>query len=359
MPSLAPQLRPPDTKGHVSVAKLTDYWYIACPSRRLGRGPLKRTILGLPMVLFRDGSGRPTTLLDRCAHRNVPLSRGRVRKDCLECAYHGWQFDRQGICRRVPGLSQEREPKGRRVPCFATREQEGFVWVFANAELAPKTDPPSFPLLAEPGYTSVRRVVQAEGSLHAVAENALDVPHTAFLHRGLFRGGGKPNEIEVVVRRTVDRVEAEYIGEPRPAGMVGRILSPSGGVVTHVDRFILPSLIQVEYRIGDENHILVTAALTPVTDFRTVLNAVVSFRFRIPNWLIKPILTPIALRIFKQDAQILKLQTETIKAFGGEQYVSTDIDVLGRDIWRLLRQGGRSEELEQTEWADRRLRLKA
>ena len=74
--------------------------------------------------------------------------------------------------------------------------------------------------------------------LHAALENTLDVPHTAFLHGGLFRGGRPPVDIEVVVRHTADGVEAEYLGEPRPPGLAGRILAPEGGVVTHVDRFL-------------------------------------------------------------------------------------------------------------------------
>ena len=36
-----------------------------------------------------------------------------------------------------------------------------------------------------------------------------------------------------------DRVEAEYLGEPRPEGLAARILSPSGGTVVHFDRFFL------------------------------------------------------------------------------------------------------------------------
>ena len=35
-----------------------------------------------------------------------------------------------------------------------------------------------------------------------------------------------------------------------PEGLVARILSPSGGVVTHFDRFILPCITEVEYAIG-------------------------------------------------------------------------------------------------------------
>ena len=35
------------------------------------------------------------------------------------------------------------------------------------------------------------------------------------------------NRVEVIVRRWHDRVEAEYVGEPRPEGLVGRLLSPT------------------------------------------------------------------------------------------------------------------------------------
>ena len=94
----------------------------------------------------------------------------------------------------------------------------------------------------------------ANGSIHAVAENALDVPHTAYLHGGLFRtSSGKPREIEVVVSRYADRVEAEYIGESRPSGLTGRLLAPGGGIVTHVDRFILPSITQVDLQDRKQN----------------------------------------------------------------------------------------------------------
>ena len=77
------------------------------------------------------------------------------------------------------------------------------------------------------------------------------MPHTLFLHGGLFRTAERRNDIEVIVRRREDGVEAEFVGEPRPSGIVGRLLAPGGGVVEHVDRFILPSVAQVEYRLGD------------------------------------------------------------------------------------------------------------
>ena len=331
------RLAPPPTKGHVSVARITRAWYVVCESSELGDGPLARELLGIPLVLFRDTAGKPGCLLDRCPHRNVPLSLGRIAEGGrLECRYHGWQFETSGRCAHVPGLL-EGEARERRAPSAAVREAHGFVWVWAELDQEP--DRELFPLGAlARGYTRVVRRVEAGGTLHATLENALDVPHTAFLHRGLFRGAGKKNEILATVRRSADRVEVEYTGEPRPSGLVGYILSPSGGTVEHWDRFILPSIAQVEYRLGRESHLTVTAFGTPVSDFMTHLYAIVDFRSPLPGFLVRPFLEPVALSIFKQDAAVLARQTETVRAFGGEQFMSTELDLIGPHIWRLLKQ---------------------
>ena len=329
------RLIPLQAKGS-SVARISKAWYIACRADALGRSrPLERTILGIPMVIFRGAGGSPGALLDRCPHRNVPLSMGKVKGGNLECPYHGWQFDRGGRCKKIPALCGEPESAARAAEAFGCVERDGYIWVWPDAD--PIGEPFRFPLVDAPGYTTVHQHVVAEASVHAVAENALDVPHTAFLHAGLFRSDDRTrNRIEVVVRRWSDHVEAEYIGEPRPEGVVGRLLSPKGGVVRHWDRFLLPSIVQVEYKL-DAAHIFVCAALTPESDYRTHLNAVVSFKLPVPGWPLVPVLKPLAMAIFGQDARLLKRQTELIHHFGGEKYVSTELDVLGPHILRLMR----------------------
>jgi phenylpropionate dioxygenase-like ring-hydroxylating dioxygenase large terminal subunit len=338
LPEPPAKLAPPPTKGHLSVARLARAWYVACVSRDLGRAPLKLELLGVPLVLFRGEDGKPGCLLDRCPHRNVPLSLGRVvAGGRLECRYHGWQFETTGRCALVPGLAGGSEARERCAPACAVRERDGFVWVWPELDDAPTSEPYALPPL-ERGYTRVKHAVEARATLHATLENALDVPHTAFLHRGLFRGRGKRNEIRATVRRSSDRVEVEYRGEPRPSGAVGFVLSPSGGTVEHWDRFILPSIAQVEYRLGRESHLTVTAFGTPVSDFATRLFAVVDFRSPVPSWLVRPFLEPLALSIFRQDAAVLEAQARTVRAFGGEQYMSTELDLIGPHVWRLLKQ---------------------
>ena len=319
-------------------------WYVLAWSDEVSARPIARELWGLPIVLFRDAGGAVGALLDRCPHRNVPLTDGRVRDGQLECPYHGWRFATDGRCMHVPGLADDTERASRRCPGYPVREQQGCVWVWGDPDSEPTGEPFRFRWADEPGYLVVRRDVRAPASVHMVAENALDVPHTAFLHGGLFRTDGARKPIECVVQRHADHVACEYIGEARPEGLVGRLLSPSGGTVTHFDRFYLPSVVEVEYRIGDENHIVVNAALTPVNDYDTRLYAVVAVRTRLPGWLLRPLVQPIALWIFRQDVQLLRRQTERLHRFGEQRYISTDIDLLGPHILALLRQAEAGRE---------------
>jgi phenylpropionate dioxygenase-like ring-hydroxylating dioxygenase large terminal subunit len=364
MPIIAPT-------GNSSAARVLDDWYIVCNATDLKPGgkPLATSLYGLPIAVFRTARGELGALLDRCPHRNVPLSDGRVDGELLRCGYHGWAFDSAGACRDIPTLCGDPEGKARVARSFATREQDGFVWVYATPNVEPVREPYVFRWLRDPAFHSGCETFEVDGTIHAVAENALDVPHTAFLHGGLFRkpgvatqpgereasphGGRRPstggfrgrkaNRIEVVVRRWHDRAEAEYIGEPRPPGVVGRLLAPGGGVVEHFDRFVLPSITEVEYRLGSSSHICTVSALTPITDTRTRLSAVISFRLPVPSGLVAPVLGPLARAIFKQDAGVLDRQAAAIANFGGESFASTEVDALGPTISRLLRNAERGE----------------
>lgn len=331
----------------LEVPRILDDWYVLARSTELGREPLARELHGRSIVLFRDGAGRAAALLDRCPHRNVPLSAGRVEHGELQCPYHGWRFAADGRCTAVPGLPTEADHRSRRCGSFAVTERDGFVWVWATEGATPSREPFALPLVHDRRYATVHQTIDVAGTVHAVAENALDVPHTAYLHRGLFRGTGTTNELEVRVRRFSDHVEAEYVGEPRPEGLLGRVLAPRGGVVEHFDRFFLPSIAQVEYRLG-ESHVLATTALTPLDDRRTRMHGMVSFRLPfVPPRLAQPIgelLRPLGMVVLKQDARILAKQDATIARFGEARFSSTELDVLGPSILKLLRHAERGRD---------------
>src|SRR5258706_5396849 len=116
-----------------SVVHLNGHWFIAATSRELRRKPLATTLFGTPIVLFRDRDGRAGALLDRCPHRNVPLSLGEVTSDgTLQCPYHGWRFDTFGGCTFIPSLVSPAEAKARRAFSLPTTEQQGFIWIHSS-----------------------------------------------------------------------------------------------------------------------------------------------------------------------------------------------------------------------------------
>jgi len=335
--------------------RIVDDWYILCRSNQVSSKPFRTALFGTPLVIFRDGKGEVGVLLDRCPHRNAPLSLGSLRGDNLQCAYHGWQFDTKGECRFAAGIAADRITKACHATAYPVREQQGFVWVYASSGSIPEREPYVFPMYDDQRYTTVSRELHAEASVLAVAENALDVPHTAYLHGGLFRTSTlERREIEVILKHNSGFVQAEYLGERRPTGLAAWLLAPGGGEVTHFDRFVLPSICQVEYRLGEKTHMLVTSALTPVDEDQTTLHVVLTFRLPIPGWIAVPILRPLFLKIFLQDAAMLRHQTGNIRRFGGEQFASIEADLLGPHIRRLLKLAESGERVGSREEVQRK-----
>ena len=332
-----------EATGRYSTARVLDAWYAACRSEDLRDGPIARTVYDRPIVLFRDGAGRAGALLDRCAHRNAPLSLGRVCDDGnLACPYHGWRFDARGECREVPGLLERDPAAGRSVPAFAARESDGFVWLWARADAEPAGAPPRIPRIDDPDYFVVIREYDVECTMHAALENALDVPHTAFVHRGDFRGKGA-REIEAVRRRIPNGIEVEYLGEPPLSGATH---DPDGTPILseHWDRFFLPSLAQVEYKTSGGRHLINTLPHTPVSDFRTRFWLVSCWK--VPEERrahMRPIIEKQLDVILGQDVEILRQQTRRIRELGGESFRSTALDLMGPEILRLLRQAERGQ----------------
>lgn len=334
-----------DSDGRFSVALPKRYWYPACTSDALRGNPVPITLMETPVVLFRDGDGEPHALLDRCPHRNVALSCGRVTgSGTLECGYHGWTFDGQGRCVSVPGLTAPADAASRKVTAYATTERDGFVWLCPEAGAAPDAPPFALPVVTGRGSGQVVFTYDLDCTLHAALENALDVPHTAFLHRGIFRGG-ESREIQAVRRPLPGGVEVQYLGEPVGLGAV-RAKQGSELTFDHWDRFFLPGVAQIEYRVGDWLRIVNTILHLPLGPMSTRAWFVVRFQTPAPAAAVKPIILARGRQLLKQDAKMLALQTENIRRFGGERYASTDLDLMGNAIWRLLRRAERGQRAE-------------
>ena len=312
----------------------TNHWYIAAPSADLGRKPVAATVLGEPLVMFRDPDGRPVALIDRCLHRNMALSAGRVVAGCIECPYHGWLYDGEGRCARIPALG-ENSPALPRLRSFPATESDGYVWVFVGDR--PPTAPPfRFPHLGETGWTSFRMRTRFAAAAAACLENFLDCPHTVFVHRGWFRTRN-PRTLRARVRRYADRVEADFIDEAPGRSVVSALFFPADEPLAHTDRFLMPAVSRVDYRFGESRHFIITSSCTPVSADETVVHTVITFRFGRIAPLVRVLLEPVCRRIIRQDVRVLAQQTAQLRRFGGAHFTSVETDLFARHIDTLWR----------------------
>lgn len=91
----------PDTRGG---RYLRHFWHPVARVDDLAAGQLRKlSVLGAPFTLARFEDGTHTLLDDRCPHRGVPLSLGRVQDGAVRCPYHGWRFGPDGACVDAPG----------------------------------------------------------------------------------------------------------------------------------------------------------------------------------------------------------------------------------------------------------------
>ena len=168
-------------QAHEAQGFIRNRWYAAALARSIGRTPSQTRVLCDPLVLFRKQSSEVVVLHDRCAHRQAPLSLGRVIGDEIQCRYHGFQFDSLGLCTKIPG--EKTIPREVRVQALPAVESLGFIWVWPGDP--GKADPallPSFPWLERPDFLSHHVAMQFEAPLALIVDNLMDLTHVHFVH---------------------------------------------------------------------------------------------------------------------------------------------------------------------------------
>jgi len=101
----------------------------------------KLSFLGNDILIWYDGI-KWCTFEDKCPHRGVPLSEGRVEKtNELLCAYHAWKFNGEGKCTSIPqSRTKEKEYTlinsiNSCVKSYPTQVDQGLIWVWGEKNI--------------------------------------------------------------------------------------------------------------------------------------------------------------------------------------------------------------------------------
>jgi phenylpropionate dioxygenase-like ring-hydroxylating dioxygenase large terminal subunit len=159
-------------------------WYAILSAREVPQDkPLACHRFGLDLVVIRTNAGI-RVFPDRCPHRGVKLSAGRLVQDCLECAFHGFRFNDQGQCVAIPVQGQDSViPQAMQLHRFPAEEAHGYVfmwWGEVPAEL-PAID--WFDEELAECHGPYERWADCNVGLSRNIENQLDSAHLPFVHK--------------------------------------------------------------------------------------------------------------------------------------------------------------------------------
>ena len=221
-----------DSKNHLGA------WIPVGSAKALtGIGPQRIRVMGLDLVVWHkpvdenetkkakrklpwkksqmEGAATEWSILaDVCPHRLAPLSQGRVDPEtgCIECPYHGWQFDGDGTLTSLPQME-----KGRKIESVIGRGGNAdnipvhlcgdLIFAFLPTALHGESFPRSlvpedmYPYLADD--TKSGRIYfsrELPYSADFAVENLMDPSHIPFAHNKLqsVRDDGSPINMKLV-----------------------------------------------------------------------------------------------------------------------------------------------------------------
>jgi phenylpropionate dioxygenase-like ring-hydroxylating dioxygenase large terminal subunit len=305
-----------------------DFWYVVALSTQLGPNTvLTRSLFKEWIVLFRGNNGQPVALRDRCLHRNSRLYPGKVCQGTLQCPYHGWVYDQNGRVIAVPAEGELFQPKHlRQAKRYATKEQDGYVYVRLADDPSLPFEPFPMPQYREPGWETVRVINRFRNSVTNCVENFIDIPHTVFVHPGVFRTA-QQQQLEMTIERRHGSVLVEYRNETSNLGWYHRFLNWQGTNIKHTDYFQMPNVTCVQYIFGRDRHLFITSQSIPETNDSTLVYTDITYCYGIWNKLARPFVWWTAQRIIGQDVKFLGIQGETIAKYG-TQFSNTPADTI-------------------------------
>lgn len=308
------------------IGSAPDYWYPIAWSREVKPGKaFAGHFAGEPIVVVRQKDGRVFALEDRCAHRQVPLSKGVVQGDAIRCCYHGWTYNSAGKCVDVPYLGKYKLPNG--VRSYACRETSGIVFVWPG-EGAPDKPLPVIGAAADPAFKThhIGKTVACHYTF--MHENLMDMHHQ-FLHRGTT---GIVKARYLGRRRGENSMEVDY-SFSRPGGKspLGESLITSKGrkpASDDDDKMTIRTTYpyqDLRFWTNEEQPVLhVWLGYTPVDRDQTSNRSFIVLSVQKPRIplvldIVWPALVWFTNRVFDEDRSIVEMEQRAFEAQGGDR----------------------------------------
>jgi phenylpropionate dioxygenase-like ring-hydroxylating dioxygenase large terminal subunit len=340
----------------------TNVWYVAGFSNDLTTEPVKVTMLGADLVLFREADGSARCISNVCPHRGSSLANGVLYKDgTLACPFHGWRFNGRGDCTLVPSRCDHEVQvvaPGARTDAYVTVEKYGLIWVCLGDD--PDAASPIFDM-PEWGddafrFTSTSEIWEAD--YHTSKFTNLDYVHLPVVHGILFQGNENPIQApQHHVTATEHGFHSVMRVNAAPSAGVWSELRPKGTQVESIMKFFVPGFTlrgQVEIGgIGSGQFNIFYEFTTPIDEHRTMMRHYFLRNYRMDADF-DPEHTRRNLQNIHQDKALAESQRPKLAATGPNPHgiYTHDEDKIVLTYWGLMeRMRNKGWQLDRTQLA--------
>lgn len=312
---------------------LKEVWYAVALTEELKKPQdlAARKILGEPLVLFRDESGKAVALRDICPHRGIPLSYGRIVQGQIECPYHGWKFCGAGNCTDIPSLvpGQKLDPTKIKVQSLQTLEQQGVIWAYFGEKKLEGPQVPWLQALDEKARPQV--VLQATMNCHIdhAVIGLMDPAHGPYVHKSPLWRSEKTAYVKQKKFKPIPFGFQMVRHKPSSNSKAYKIL---GSSPTTEISFQLPGVRVEHIEIGRKNLYSFTL-LTPSDEGRTLIFELLYWDIGWLNW-VRPLVKKFAQYFLNQDIRAVNQQQEGLR-YNPNLMLIPDADTQARWYFQL------------------------
>ena len=231
---------------------LKNAWYVAAWDHEITTDLQQVVVLGEKICMYRTSKNEVIALEDACPHRKLPLSKGRIKDDNLECGYHGLTFDCAGQCVWAPGGG--RIPSNAKVRTYPVHEKYGLVWIWmGNAAIAQPEEIFDIPNFDNPDWGMNRgAAMELDCNYLYMCDNLLDPTHVAWVHESSF-GQASTKDTPLRVSQTDNGIIVHrWMMDVEPAPFYKKVIGFEG----NCDRL-------QHYEVQYPSHALIKAVFTP------------------------------------------------------------------------------------------------
>lgn len=189
---------------------LAPHWYPVAFTRDVGSRPLAFRLLDEKLVAWRVSDGTAVVARDLCLHRGAALSLGWVDGNELVCKYHGFRYNTQGRCVKIPAHPGAAIPPKLCLRTHPVREAYGLIWT--QVIETPAAPFPDFHEWDDPDYLQILPdSMSLRSSAGRQVEGFLDVSHFATVHAPSFGEPDNPVVPNYSVEPTAAGFKADYV----------------------------------------------------------------------------------------------------------------------------------------------------